>query len=164
MTNLKTAYYTILFSLALCSCANGGPHFLIQQDTLNPDFKILTDSLSSLEFGENCGFDGSYQPLGRKAISNLISGKHYSLIKSILDCNNHEGRIYAIEALLKLNLKGDLELTEMEKQKIKSIIEEDKEINRCMGCESETTYTLWLFAEEKFKTLLDLNEIKIDYR
>ena len=63
-----------------------------------------------------------------------------------------------------MNFKGDLELTEMEKQKIKSIIEEDKEINRCLGCESETTYTLWLFAEEKFKTLLDLNEIKIDYR
>ena len=97
MTNLKTALsITIIISLALSSYANGSSHFLIQRDTLNPDFKILTDSLSSLEFGENCGFDGSYQPLGRKAISKLISGKHYSLIKSILDCNNQEGRIYAI--------------------------------------------------------------------
>ena len=107
---------------------------------------------------------GDFQPNGRKAISKLISDHKYSLIRSVLDGFNNEGRVYAIEALLELNIKGEIILTETEKQKIKSIIEEDFEFDRCLGSESETTYTLWLFAEEKFNRLLELNEIKINYR
>lgn len=165
MTKLKsTCIPFILISLAWLNCAYGSINYQLDQDTDNSDYKLLVDSLSYLEFGKDCGFAGDFQPEGRKAISNLISDQNYSLIRSVLDGYNNEGRVYAIEALLELNIKGEIILTETEKQKIKSIIEDDFEFDRCLGCESETTYTLRLFAEEKFKRLLELNEIKINYR
>jgi len=165
VTKLKTAYkFSILISLVSLNSAFCNSNCLVNQDTLNTDYELLVDSLSSLEFGQNCGFLGDSQPKGRKAISNLISDQHYLLIRSVLDGYNNEGRVYAIEALLELNIKGDLILTETEKQKIKNIIEEDFEFDRCLGSESETTYTLWLFAEDKYKRLLELNKIKINYR
>lgn len=133
-------------------------------DSLNSDYMLLTDSLSNLEFGKNCGFDGEIQPNGRQAITNLIIQNQHHLIYSILDGHNDEGRIYAIEALLELNIQNQIQLTELQKQKIKNIIETDFEIDRCLGCESETTYSLWLFKEDHFKRLLELNEIKINYR
>lgn len=165
MTKLKTAHKLfVLINLACFNCAFGSINYQLDQDTVNPDYKLLVDSLSYLEFGQDCGFVGDFQPNGRKAISKLISDHKYSLIRSVLDGFNNEGRVYAIEALLELNIKGEIILTETEKQKIKSIIEEDFEFDRCLGSESETTYTLWLFAEEKFNRLLELNEIKINYR
>lgn len=133
-------------------------------DTLNSDYNLLIDSRSNLEFGKHCGLEGDIQPKGRQAIANLVFDKQYSLILSILDGNNDEGKVYAIEALLELNINGDIKLTEIEKQKIKKTIEADFEIHRCLGCESVTTYSLWLFKEDNFKKLLKLNNIEINYR
>ena len=165
MTELRKAFkLSILMIIVSLNSVFGNINHQLSNDTLNSDYRLLTDSLSNLEFGENCGFVGDIQPKGREAITNLILDHQYSLIRSVLDGNNDEGRVYAIEALLELNIKGDIELTEIEKQKTKNIIEEDFELDRCLGCESETTYSLLLFMEDKFKRLLELNEIKLNYR
>ena len=170
MTNLKVTYELLnLISLFCLNSIFGNVNNQLTNryllaDSLNPDYILLSNSLSNLEFGKNCGFEGELQPNGRQAITNLVNEKKYSLIRKLLDGHNDEGRVYSIEALLELNIKQYITLTETEKQKIKRIIETDFEIDRCLGCESETTYSLWLFKEENFKRLLDLNEIKINYR
>jgi hypothetical protein len=158
------AYKILIFiNLTWATCAFGSINYQFNQDTVDLDYKLLVDSLSYLEFGQDCGLTGNFQPIGREEISRLISKQKYSLIKSVLDGYNNVGKVYAIEALLELNMKGELTLTETDKLKIKTTIEEDFEIEHCLGCESETTCTLLLFEEGHFKRLLESNNIKINY-
>ena len=131
-------------------------------DTLT-DYQILTDSTIKYDFGYACYYAGM-PPEGRQAIDNLIKNKDYKIIMSILDGQNNEGKIYAIEALLILNSKEEIKLTELEKGKIKSIIEEDLEIYRCQGCLVSTIKTIDLFNEKDFKELLKKNQIEIAKR
>ncbi|WP_353778075.1 hypothetical protein [Winogradskyella sp. 3972H.M.0a.05] len=131
----------------------------VKQDTLS-DYQILTDSKIKYDFGDACYYGGT-PPEGRIAIESLIYRKEYQTIKSVLDGNNKEGKIYAIEALLTLNLKGKLLLNQADKEKIKSIIEEDILINRCQGCLVSTIKSIDLFNERRFKILLKKNNIKI---
>tara|TARA_R110002167_G_scaffold194040_2_gene396681 strand:- start:92 stop:451 length:360 start_codon:yes stop_codon:yes gene_type:complete len=112
-------------------------------------------------YGEYCGLDGQDQPAGRLAIEDLIAKKQFSLIKELLDSQNNEGRVYAIEALLDLNRNGIINLSSFDKKKIIRIIEKDFEIFRCLGCEYETIDSSDLFQEQKFQDLLNSNEIKI---
>lgn len=103
-------------------------------------------------------------PKGRQAIDNLIENKDYKTIKLVLDGLNNEGKIYAVEALLTLNTEKKIELTELEKNKIKLIIENNLLIGRCQGCSVSSIGTIDLFNEENYKTLLKKNEIEIKNR
>ena len=130
-----------------------------QEDTIC-SFQILTDSTTKYDFGYACYFSGR-SPKGRIAIDNLTKTKDYATIKRVLNGENNEGIIYAIEALLILNTQNKIELTLNDKNEIKKIIERDLLITRCQGCFVSSIRTLTLFNEKSFKDLLKKNEIKV---
>ncbi len=122
-------------------------------DTLPQEYKILSDSNFHYDFGESCYLLGK-PPLGRKAIETLRLEKRTDLIKAVLNGNNNEGRIYAIEALLQLHEKKECVLTDEEKDKIKLIILSNHIINRCKGNVIISTPSIELFKEDEYKKLL----------
>ena len=130
-----------------------------KKDTLT-DFRILTDSTIQYDFGYAC-YVGGMPPEGRQAIDNLIEKEDYETIKLVLNGLNNEGKVYAIEALLILNSEKKIELTETEKYKIATIIENDLLIDRCQGCLVSSIKTIDLFNEKSYKALLKKNEIEI---
>jgi len=134
----------------------------VKTDTLSA-YQILTDPTIQYDFGYACYFAGM-PPKGRQAIDNLIENKDYKTIKLVLDGLNNEGKIYAIEALLTLNIEKKIELIELEKNKIKLIIENNSLIDRCQGCRVSFIRTIDLFNEESYKKLLKKNKIEITNR
>lgn len=134
------SFYTTCFGLNVRLKETGSR---IQKERLS-DYKILTDSSIKYDFGFAC-YESGVPPKGRVAIGNMTVKKEYEKIKLILDGQNKEGKIYAIEALLILNSEKAITLSTEEKNKIKLIIEQDFEINRCEGCFVSTIKTIAQF-------------------
>ncbi len=73
-------------------------------------YEVLVDSSYKYVFGYACGFAG-VPPSGREAIEYLLEIKEIEIIKSILDGRNNIGKLYAIEALLRLTESDKIELS-----------------------------------------------------
>lgn len=130
------------------------------QDSIKWAYKTLTDSNIQYDFGTRCYYTG-VPPEGRIAIKELQETQNTDLIKKVLHGHNHEGKIYAIEALLEMNRADELKLSVQDKEQIKSIINKDFEVNRCQGGIVSTLKSDELFKEEKFKKLLEINRIQL---
>lgn len=153
-----------LFSIALLAASNislakVNEPVSVKKDTVTA-YQILTDSTIQYDFGYACYYVGM-PPKGRQAINNLIGNGDYEAIKSVLDGQNNEGKVYAIEALLTLNSEKKIGLTNAEQNKIKRIIENDLLIGRCQGCFVSSIGTIELFKEKRYKKLLKENKIEI---
>jgi hypothetical protein len=134
-------------------------NFKTTKDTLT-DLQILTDSTIQYDFGYAC-YKSGVPPKGRQAIDRLIQLKDFESIKAVLDGQNNEGQIYAIEALLVLVSKGQFILSEDDKAKIKQIINQNFLIRRCQGCIVSSIKTIDLFNQKGYRKLLKKNHIKI---
>jgi len=162
ITILIIVCYGVIISLSSYSRLDDQGDFNIKKDTLT-DLQILTDSTIKYAFGYNCSKSGM-PPKGRQAIDRLIKLKDLKSIKSVLEGQNNVGKIYAIEALLVLASKEEFILSEIEKEKIKHLINQDYLIVRCEGCAFSSIKTIDLFNEKSYMKLLKDNQIRIKNR
>lgn len=159
-------FYTLLILVSLSCNIKSTQHVkyidstVLKNDTLQ-DYQILSNRDNHYDFGYSCYYSGR-TPLGRIAINNLIKNEAYTSILSVLDGNNNEGKVYAVEALLVLSLEKKIELNQAAIDQIKSFIESDLEISQCDGCLVGKTKTRMLFIEYDFKMLLKKNQITIE--
>lgn len=156
---------TLFLFMTICYIAPaadpGDKHELLamENDSLS-DKQILTDPSIEYDFGVACYYAG-IPPKGREAIDRLVASQAVQTIKSVLNGDNNEGKVYAIEALLLLGAEGETELSEGNKEHIIQIIKQDFLIDRCQGCMVSSIRTLTLFKEKRFQQLLEENGIKI---
>lgn len=153
---MKTIFILLISAFLFSLFASFTPHQIRTHqvnDTLPQEYKILSDSTFHYDFGEYC-YVLNKPPLGRKAIETLRLEKRIDLIKSVLNGNNNEGKVYAIEALLEMHEKKLCTLTQEDKDKIKLIILSNHIINRCEGNIVAPTSTIGLFNEDRYKKLL----------
>lgn len=163
-TKMNKLFLLLLVSFLCINCPASkvtliNEKYEVTKDTLT-DYQVLTDSTVKYPFGYSCSKSGM-PPKGRMAIDNLVKNKDYQVIRSVLNGDNDEGKMHAIEALLKLNLNKEIVLIDSEKDTIKLIIERNVMIVRCEGCLYSTTTSRELFNEACYKKLLDKNGIEI---
>lgn len=121
----------------------------------------MKDSSYHYDFGTACYFAG-IAPEGRKAIDKLVENNDFDLIGKVLKGANNEGKIYEIEALLKLSIKGETKLTTIVKEKIKQLINLDYQFSQCSGCFVSRTSIKELFRLEEYIELLNKNKIELN--
>ena len=81
----------------ICSTAKN----LTRRDSINNSLKVLTDSSITYRYGSYCS-KNARETEGSIAINYLIKTNSIQTIKAVLDGNNKEGKIFAINALLSL--------------------------------------------------------------
>ena len=109
------------------------------------DYDLLTQPLWELTYGEACGWAG-LAPRGREAIERLITDEQYSLIENILRGYNPEGRIYAIEAILRIG-KSVPQIILRNREIIGKLLSLDIEIAACYGCFFGYSPARWLLND-----------------
>jgi|GEM_PF-1949604 len=120
------------------------------------NFNFLTNPILSFRYGTIC-YSGGVEPKGRIAINYFIAKKDSNALREIMKRYNPEGRLYAVDALLKLSNDNIISLTNDDKLLIYKIISSKIPISACIGClVSNST------ANQLIKQKIDLSEeIKI---
>lgn len=85
------------------------------------------------------------------------------MIKKVVKGGNITGKVFAIKALLTLNLEGTIVLSKEEKLEIQMVINSDLPIRVCLGSEYEEVYLIDLFRRKDLKALSTKNGLKINY-
>ena len=162
MLNNSNFRLMLLLFITICSCAPKNTVFKerANKKRFGDPYKMLIDANSPLVYGSDCWKSGR-QTQGSIAINKLLKAKKFTKIKKILDGHNTVGKVFAIEALLELAICEKIELSNIEKAKIKTIIRSNEIIYLCRGCLKTTIGLEELFNQSKFKKMLKENGISI---
>lgn len=102
-------------------------------DDLKDEYELLINPLNELSYGYAAGYLAP--PLKeRLAIGKLVSSGRFDLIENILKGHNPEGRIFALEAILKEGLQNE-DIIKRNQNTIKEILKLDILIHVADGCE-----------------------------
>jgi hypothetical protein len=96
-------------------------------------FQTLTSPMSELQFGMICG-NGGYETEGYLAINYLERKVAIAAIRAIARGYNPEGRMFAVESLLRAAERGDLSLTTDDIATINKVLSLTTEVKTCNGC------------------------------
>jgi len=113
--------------------ALGPPLGVDPHPDLAKEYLWLWSPFSDVTYGTTAGFAG--EPLrGRTAIEKILAHRHGKpLLEDLLACPNPESRVYAAEAWLRLERKGE-KLAERVRKGIAWVRESDVEIHVARGC------------------------------
>lgn len=95
-------------------------------------YELLTDPMQYSDFGKVCYYAG-VPPSGREAIAKFDAKKDSAIIRNILRGANAPGRMYAAEALIRLEREGT-KMTPEDAKTIAEIAKLDIMISCCHGC------------------------------
>ena len=123
----------------------GEPRKVEIPDELREAVATLTSPLLSYDFGTMCYFAGT-PPEGRKAIDKLVAARRTDLLQMALLGPNPEGRVYAAEALMKLD-ERELNLTGRTRAIIARVRALKIPISVCEGCLVSTKPAAQLLPE-----------------
>ncbi|HEX5137192.1 MAG TPA: hypothetical protein VFY93_09480 [Planctomycetota bacterium] len=127
----------------------GPPLGIDPHPALSDAYLLLWSPTSDLVYGWMYGEDGAPPP-GRDAVEKILAHEHgRALLEDILRGPNPEGRLYAAEALLRLEKKGG-KLGEQEKRDIEWVRKSSVKIHVARGCEVS-----WEPAEAPLKEMLE---------
>jgi hypothetical protein len=96
------------------------------------EYETLMDPLAEHHYGHLCYF-AAKPPAARDAIENLIAGEQYQLIRSVLRSPNPEARVYAVEALRRLE-KSDVPIQQEDRKAIDFLASQTMPVYVCSGC------------------------------
>jgi hypothetical protein len=128
--------------------------------SLKEQYDILLFPFEKYDFGYFC-YGAGYPPVGRIAIEK-VTENNPELLRHIIKGYSPEGRIYGIEAILKLAMDGKMELTPQDIASIKKVLSLDIPINRCQGCMVSSITAKELFNEKEYVKLLKKNNIQLE--
>lgn len=136
----KNKFYTIIYqnSELIKEFENSISSYLGNLSSVKTDpsieiaYSTLLNFYSNYDYGNIC-YGNSVEPIGRKYIEILITEKRIDLIKNILRGYNPEGRMYAIEALLRINSYDENSLDDEDFNVINKIIKLPLIVRTCYG-------------------------------
>jgi len=99
---------------------------------LREAFELLDAPLADLRCGWMYG-EGGDAPAGREATEAIVAAKRADLLRLLLRSPNPEGRVYAVEGLLRLEEGGE-KLTDADRAAMKAIRSAPTRIHCCAGC------------------------------
>jgi hypothetical protein len=96
-------------------------------------YVVLMDAVEAYDYGTACYFAG-VPPAGREAIQSLLADPaSHDVIRAVLRSAHPEGRVYAVEAMLKLE-RGGASISDADRRAMQKIIELEIPISVCEGC------------------------------
>jgi len=111
----------------------GPPLGIDPHPALAEAYLLLWSPTGDLVYGWMCG-EGGDPPEGREAVEKILAHEHgRPLLEDILRGPNPEGRLYAAEALLRLEKKGT-KLGEQEKKDIEWVRKSSVKVHVGRGC------------------------------
>jgi hypothetical protein len=116
------------------SAALGGPLAMEPHPDLAKQYTWLWSPLSDVYYGLKKGYGGS-PPRAREAVEVILAHRHGApVLRDLLCCPNPESRVYAAEALLRLEREGE-KLPEGTQRAIDWVRKSDVRIHVARGCE-----------------------------
>ncbi len=111
----------------------GKPDKLEPPKELAEDYDFLFYPTRVYDYGWSCYYSGE-KPVGREAMDRLVEKKEVALIRNILKGYNPVGRLYAMEALHTMSLKGEYSLTKQDKRLFETVLGLSTPVRYCEGC------------------------------
>ncbi|AUC77551.1 hypothetical protein [Olleya sp. Bg11-27] len=119
-------------------------------DETRVEYELLIGFNKNYDFGTAC-YGGNKRPEARDAIEKLIKKNRIDLIKNVLRGFNPEGRMYAMEALFKINKFDESKIDKKDLDVIKKLIKLPLMIRTCYGSLVEDNFYESIYLQLKHR-------------